>query len=506
MTSLPRLFCLILIAASGLWAGGRTGLQGAESKPEWPQFRGPGGSGCALADRPGPIEFGPEQNVQWSIELPQGHSSPCVAGNNLFLTGFDKPARKLFVLCVDRTTGQLLWKKERAVEKFEATHQISNPATATPTTDGKALFVYFASYGITAYDFEGKELWTKALPLAVNRMGFGSGTSPIVAGDLVLLDVHANQDSHLLALRCRDGKTAWKAENPLFNEGWSTPVVWREGDEEVVGMLNARRFSVRRLKDGSEKWWIVGLPNQICSTPAVGNGLIFITGTGLLGEPEELIRPPSFDEMIARHDSNKDEKISTSEMPETLLIADRKSAGGAGNMTLSRFLLFGSRAKEATFNREEWAKVLEAFEGFAKGGAMTTRVMAVRPGGSGDVTASAVVWSEARGIPEVPSPLLLGDRLYLVKAGGIVICREAATGKTLFEERLGAAGGYYASPVAAGGRIYAASDRGTIVVLEGKDSLKVLARNDLKEPIMATPALVEGKLYVRTSSHLYAFK
>jgi outer membrane protein assembly factor BamB len=444
--------------------------------------------------------------MQWSLELPPGHSSPCVSGERIFLTAFDETARKLFALCVDRANGRLLWKRERSVEKFEHTHEISNPATATPATDGKAAFFYFASYGLTAYDFDGKELWTKPLPMAVNRMGFGSGTSPIVAGDLVLLDVHAGQESHLLALRCRDGETAWKAANPLFNEGWSTPVVWREGNDELVGVLNAQRFSARRMKDGSEKWWLPGLPNQTCATPAVGDGFLFITGTGVLGEREELIRPPVFDEMIAKYDTNKDGKISTDEIPESLLIADRKSAGGAGNMSIRRFLLFSTGGKAVTLDRADWEKALSEFDEFAKGDFMTTRVMAVRTGGTGDVSSSAVVWSEAKGIPEVPSPLLVGNRLYLVKAGGVVICRDAASGKSLFEDRLGAAGGYYASPVMAAGRIYAASDRGTVVVFEATDSLKVLARNDLKEPIMATPAIVDGKLYVRTASRLYAFK
>jgi outer membrane protein assembly factor BamB len=108
-------------------------------------------------------------------------------------------------------------------------------------------------------------------------------------------------------------------------------------------------------------------------------------------------------------------------------------------------------------------------------------------------------------VPEVASPLLYKDRLYLVKNGGIVVAREATTGKTVFQDRLGAPGGYYASPVAASGRIYAASDLGTVTVFEAGDTLRVLARNELSEPILATPAIVEGTLYVRTLSHLYAF-
>src|SRR5690242_19440247 len=123
------------------------------------------------------------------------------------------------------------------------------------------------------------------MPGDVNGMGFGSGTSPVVSSGLVLLDVHAGTESHFLALRTRDGEVAWKTPNPVLNDGWSTPVLWREGDEDVVGVLNASRFIVRRIKDGSEKWWITGLPNQVCATPVAGDGQIIITGTGVLGEP-----------------------------------------------------------------------------------------------------------------------------------------------------------------------------------------------------------------------------
>jgi outer membrane protein assembly factor BamB len=474
-----------------------------DANADWPQFRGPAGS--ALSDAPAPIEFGLEKNVEWSTPLPSGHSSPCISGNKIFLTGAEKDARKLIVLCVDRSTGRVLWQRERTVEQLEHCHGISNAATATPATDGNAVFAYFSSYGITAYDFDGKELWTRPMPVAVNRMGFGSGTSPIVSGGLVLLDVHAGPDSHFLALRARNGEVAWKTANPVLNDGWSTPIVWREGNEDVVGVLNASRFVVRRLKDGSEKWWVTGLPNQVCATPAVGEGQIIITGTGVLGEPSELIRPPTFADMLAKYDANKDGKISMDEIPKTMLAVDRKATGGAGNMPL-RQMMGMTGAGGMPLDQAAWDKMLEQFDEFLKGDFMTTRVMAVRTGGTGDVSKSAVIWSESKGVPEIPSPLLLKDRIYLVKSGGVAICRDAKTGKSVFEERLGAEGGYFASPVAAGGRIYAASDRGTVTVFDSGNSLRVLAKNELAEPIMATPAFANGKIYIRTKTKLYSFK
>lgn len=131
---------------------------------------------------------------------------------------------------------------------------------------------------------------------------------------------------------------------------------------------------------------------------------------------------------------------------------------------------------------------------------------AIRPGGSGDLTQSHIAWQLRRGIPEIPSPLFYGGRLYLVREGGFVQCVRPATGEMIFEERLGTPGVYCASPVAAAGRIYVASHSGTVVVLDGTtDHPTVLARNELGDSVWATPALAEDTLYVRTARHLHAF-
>jgi outer membrane protein assembly factor BamB len=166
----------------------------------------------------------------------------------------------------------------------------------------------------------------------------------------------------------------------------------------------------------------------------------------------------------------------------------------------------GGASPPTTYDRAQWDGIVKTSTEIVNGPLMQSGVLAVRTAGRGDVTKSHVQWFESRGVGEVPSPLLYRNRLYTVKNGGVVLSRDAATGKTVFQGRLGAPGGYYASLVAAGNRIYAASDAGMVVVFEAKDTLQVLARNDLEEPIMATPAIVDGALYVRTLSHLYAFR
>ncbi len=475
--------------------------------PHWPQFRGPDGAGVAEGRQAPPVEFGPEKSLLWKTPLPAGHSSPAIWGERIFLTGYHPEERRLETLCLDRVTGRILWRRPVPTESIEPVYPTSNPAASTPVTDGKSVFVYFGSYGLVAYDFEGRERWSRPLPMVKTRRNQGSGTSPVLAGDRLLLDVHLEKESYLLAVRTESGETAWKAPKPEFNGGWSTPVVWREGEETLVGVLNPGRFTAYTLRDGSERWWVGDIPQQTCSTPVIGDGVLFLSVSGSQGERDNVTLPPSFDEMIARYDQNGNGQVETDEIPEKLLVTDRQAGDGAGNMSLRRMLSFFAEGGKAptTYDRAQWDAVLKASTAVLQGPMMDSAVLAVRVGGKGDVTKSHIGWTESRGVPEVPSPLLYKDRLYLVKSGGIVLSREAATGRTVFQSRLGAPGGYYASPVAAHGRIYVASDLGTVTVFEAKDTLEVLARNELPEPILATPAIVDGKIYVRTLSHLYAF-
>ena len=131
--------------------------------------------------------------------------------------------------------------------------------------------------------------------------------------------------------------------------------------------------------------------------------------------------------------------------------------------------------------------------------------MAVRPGGKGEVNQANIAWSEKKGVPGVPSPLSYNGRLYTFQNGGIVFCRVAKTGALLYSGRLGAPGYYYSSPVAADDKVYIASEEGVVVVLDAGEKLNILAKNKLDGAILATPALVDSNIYVRTENHLYAF-
>lgn len=138
---------------------------------------------------------------------------------------------------------------------------------------------------------------------------------------------------------------------------------------------------------------------------------------------------------------------------------------------------------------------------FLSTGNSPSELLALRADGTGDVTDSHLAWKTTRGVPRMPSPILLGDRLYLVADNGVLSCLEAPTGRELWQERIG--GSHYASPLYGDGRIYCFSNAGETVVVKPGDTLKVLARNQLADGFMASPAVSGHALILRTKTHLY---
>ena len=272
----------------------------------------------------------------------------------------------------------------------------------------------------------------------------GSGTSPIIAGDRRRCRT-AREGFLPAGVRTDNGETVWRAPKPEWNSGWATPIVWSEAGETLVGVLNPGRFTAHSLRDGSERWWLGDLPRQTCATPVVGDGVLFLAASGRAGEKDNVTLPPSFDEMVARYDQDKNGLIEVDEIPETLLVTDRQASKGAGNTTVRRLLTFfaGDKPLPKSYDRAQWDAILKGTTEFVEGPFMKA-AQAVRVGGKGDVAYSPTV-GRGRGI-RVPSPLALQGSLYLVETRGLVVSREAA-GKTVFQGR-GAPSGS-TSPIAA---------------------------------------------------------
>jgi outer membrane protein assembly factor BamB len=134
-------------------------------------------------------------------------------------------------------------------------------------------------------------------------------------------------------------------------------------------------------------------------------------------------------------------------------------------------------------------------------------ILAIRLGGKGDMTAKSVKWKYHRGIPQLPSPLIYENVLYMVNdGGGIVTMLNPDTGELLKQGRLpGQSDTFYASPVAGDGKVYISSEKGQVFVLPPGPTLEPLQVNDMGDGIYATPALVDGRSYLRTLNTLYCF-
>jgi outer membrane protein assembly factor BamB len=450
------------------------GRLGAEAR--WPRFRGENGQGVAERARP-PVEFGAGKNLLWKMELPAGNSSPCIWDDKIFLTGF--VAGKLETLCIDRKDGKILWRQTAAAaQKMERVTRANGLATPTPTTDGERVYVLFGSFGLIAYDLEGREQWRKALPLVNVR--HGTATSPILAGGkLIVACDQEDMKSFLIAVDPADGKTLWQVDRPMSMSSHTTPIAWKHNGVEEVIVAGSVRLVAYDLKDGTERWSCRGLePISICPSPALGEGMIFVASLSM-GE-----KLPSFADALGKCDGNKDGKLSFNE--GTKLIKDV-------------FHILDTNS-DNFLTAAEWDAWYGVF-GLGDHG-----LFGVREPEKGDVTQTHVVWKEKKGIPEVASPLYYRGRVFGIRNGGFASCIEAKTGKVLYQDkRIGAEGQYYASPVAADGKIYVASTTGLVSVIEAGDELKVLAKNDLGEAIAATPAIVENRIYIRTAEHLWAF-
>ena len=460
----------------GLWSG----LAVAVAAADWPQFRGPGGRSVAEGPPP-PTRFGPDSNVVWQVELPPGNSSPILVRDLIFLTGV--ASNHLETWALDRTTGATRWRATVPTERLEPTHRLGNPATPTPCSDGERVYVRSGSFGLLVYDFKGHELWRQALPTPV--VEFGNSASPILVGDRLIQVVDQDQDSFLLALDSKTGHELWRTARPEFRRGFATPLAWtHDGFTELV-VPGSVVLTAYDPTNGRERWRYTGTSRVSTGSPAVGEGLLFNASWNLGGDAGSRVSMPPFAEFIREHDTDKDGVLLKSEIP-TGPIAERFS-----QMDFN---------KDGKINEAEWTAMAALFN------QAENAVLALRPGGLGSLGTNALAWRSTRSLPYVSSPLYYQGRLFTMKSGGLASAYEARTGKILFQdERVGVDGDYYASAVAGGDNLYLPAESGTVVVLGATDRLEVRARNHLGEAIMATPAIADGQIFIRTAGHLYNF-
>jgi len=447
---------------------------------DWSQFRGPNGSG--LSNEKGlPTEFGPTQNVIWKTALPPGHSSPVLTNQRIFLTAFE--GEKIYVICLDRSNGKVLWRHEVPRSRTEALHKANSPASPSPVTDGTNVYAFFTDFGLISLGPEGQLRWR--LPLGPFNNPFGLGSSPIVAQNKVLMVCDQESGSFFIAVDKDSGQVKWRVERPEYTRGFATPILYKPkmGELQVLvsGSLQLTAYSV---ETGKEIWWLRGITWQVKSTPVMGADTLFVHGWagGADEGQQEEIEP--FEEALKKMDANHDGKLSKEEIKNEALTKDWDA------MDLDRDGVVGER--DWRFYRARRAA--------------QNAVLAFRLGGEGDMTEKSFLWRYQKSLPNVPSPLLYKDVLYLMKEGGVLTALEASSGKVLKQARLqGALGDYFASPVVADDKIFTISHEGKVTVLKPGPDWEALATNDLNDECNATPAFADGKLYVRTRGTLYCF-
>lgn len=414
------------------------------AEENWPAWRGAAANGVAAPTANPPTRWGEGTNVKWKVTLPgKGSATPVVWGEQVFVVMASKTDReakadelpkvdprfetktqppthfhRFEVHSYDRATGKLRWK-QTATEAVphEGHHASHSYAAGSPTTDGKRLYVSFGSFGVYAYDLEGKLLWKRDLGRMHTRLAWGEAVTPVVHGDTLLLNWDQEADSRLIALNAATGETKWETKRDE-KTSWNTPLVVEHRGKTHVVVNGTNRLRSYDLATGKVIWEAGAMTTNAIPSPLAADGVVYA------------------------------------------------ASGYKGSV-----------------------------------------VVAVPLDATGDVK-DKVLWRSTRAAPYVPSPLLYQGRLYLTQANTAALTvLDAKTGDLLTGGvRLPELGQLYASPLAAGGRLYFVDREGTTVVLSPGDAPKVLAVNKLDDAIDASPVAVGKTLFLRGAKYLYAIE
>ena len=458
-----------------------TAFMFAANPADWPQFRGPNGSGVSDASDL-PVEFGPGKNLIWRTELAQGHSSPVISGGRIFLTA--QEGGKLVTFCLDRRAGKILWRRVAPRDRASSLNRFNNAASPSPVSDGANVYVFFADFGLLSYGPDGAERWR--LPLGPFDNIMGMAASPILAGGKLILVCDQDAGSYLIAVDPGNGKKLWRTERREYTRGYATPIVHRPGSGPLELIIpGAYEVAGYSLDNGDKLWWARGIAFEVKSLAVSDGEMLYVHGWSSTGDGPANEKLPPFSEALASHDTDKDGRFSETE--------------AFFPMMRRRFSSYFDFDLDGFVDEGDWDNTQMRL-------AARNALLGVKLGGRGDLTESNIVWRYRTALPNVPSPLLYRNVLYLVKDGGILTSLNPKTGEVYKQARLPAAlGRYWASPVAADGKVYLASEEGRVSVLKAGAEWEILATNDLADEIFATAAIEDGRIYFRTRGALYCF-
>ena len=307
----------------------------------WPQFLGPEsnpvGTHPRLADR-----WSKTENVEWSLEVPgRGWSSPIVTGGKVYITtvttdGKSKPPQTgteysneyiaemqkqgipmpeaikrvterdielphevtlhYFLYCLDLKSGKVEWNKEFYTGRPPGgRHRKNSFISETPVTDGKFIYVFVANMGLWAFDLKGKQTWTTPLESNPIYLDFGTGSSPALAGDLLIVVSDNQKQQYIAAYNKKTGKQVWRTDRdlggraqPVQRSGWATPFIWRNPQRTEIVTVGPQEAVSYDLQ-GKELWRLKGMALTPIPTPFAYEGLLYVNGGR--GKPLFAVRP-----------------------------------------------------------------------------------------------------------------------------------------------------------------------------------------------------------------------
>jgi outer membrane protein assembly factor BamB len=473
------------------------------SAEDWPQFRGPNCSGISKGAKPLPVIFSKTENHRWTAKVGEGVGGAVIAAGRLFVSGMtDKETVSLFAF--DAGSGEKLWQRDWKTGDLDEVHQTNSQASSTPAADAERCYFYFTSLGLITVDAKtGKDVWKNELPVPFFIFKWGAGMSPVLYRDMVLFCQDDDLAPAFYAFDKATGELRWKDERLDMAVNYSHPVINTvDGKDEIV-VAGTGRLLGYDPATGKRIWFAKTLLRNIKTTPVSQDGVIYIS----------LQSGGIANQWLASIDQaetgNKDNKIDKAEVQA--FVGKRPIPESFFKKTFER----GDVNKDGFLEGEELDKAFLPPDNFA--GARFTQlgesaaeefIVAVRGGGTGDVTDSNVLWKhKTKHTDHIVSPYVSHGRMLLVKGGGISTVFETAKGKSFRgPKRVANATDYFASPVAGDGKIYLAGENGVVAVLKDDESYEELAANDVGDSIVATPAISDGGLYVRTRNSVMCFK
>ena len=491
---LPDFACLRVVAVCiCCWAT----VFGEAEGEDWAQFRGPNCTGISKSTLPLPAEFSETENVAWSAELGDSIGSPVVAAGRVFTSAMlDDSTVALYAF--DAASGRKLWQRQWPAGNVVEVHKTNSHASTTPAADGERVYFYFSTLGMRALDAKtGRDVWHRKLPTPYFVFKWGPGMSPVLYKGQLLFLQDDDLNPAFYAFDKRTGTTLWKDDRSDQAVNYSHPVICKtdHGDEIVVagtGLLIGYD-----PQDGKRLWSAKTLLRNIKTTPAVQGGVIYISlqSGGIANQ---------WLASVDRADTgNSDGKLSKDEMQAfvgavTIPEAFFQKTFDKGDVNKDG-VLEGRELDLAFLNSENFAGARFDVENPAD-----EYILAVRGGGRGDVSKTHVLWKHrTKYTDHIVSPLVVDGRMLLIKGGGIGTCFETDKGAPLWgPKRINNESNYFASPIFGDGKIYVAGENGFVVVLENGPDLKVLAKNDMGDAVLGTPAIADGRLFVRTRSKL----